>query len=426
MILSRPGPDAAEGEKQAMKSMARESAHFDAGAGRLSGVERLASLIFDRLETGCLRLRFPSGAVREFRAANPSAQSELDGDLIINDWSMIWRLFHRGAVGLGEGYMAGEWDSPDLARLLWLFAANKEIIESRLRPGLGFRLFSRLEFARNRNNRKGSRRNIAHHYDLGNDFYELWLDDTMTYSAALFEHDGEDLDVAQKRKYRALARATGISEGDHVLEIGCGWGGFAEYVIREYDCRVTGITISNEQLAYAKRRLFEAGLSERADFRLIDYRDIEGSYDRIISIEMLEAVGESYWGRYFQKLRSLLKAGGKAGIQAITIENHRFDSERNKVGFIPKYIFPGGILPCDSVLKRHLARAGLRLHSRDSFGPSYARTLSRWSDNFRSSLSAIEKLGFDARFVRMWLFYLAYCEAGFRHGIIDVSQYVAA
>lgn len=409
-----------------MNSMVRESASPDAGVRRLSGVERLASFIFEHLETGCLRLRFPSGAVREFRAANPAAQTELDGELIINDWSMIWRLFRRGSVGLGEGYMAGDWDSPDLARLLGLFAANKELIESRLKPGRGFRLFNRLQHARNRNNRKGSKRNIARHYDLGNDFYELWLDDTMTYSAALFEHDGEKLGVAQKRKYRALARATGISEGDHVLEIGCGWGGFAEFAIREYGCRVTGITLSNEQLAYAKRRLFEAGLSERADFRLIDYRDIEGSYDRIISIEMLEAVGESYWGRYFQKLRSLLKAGGKAGIQAITVENHRFDRDRTEVGFVQKYIFPGGMLICDNVLKQHLARAGLSLHSRNSFGQSYARTLSRWSDNFRSRLSAIERLDFDARFIRMWLYYLAYCEAGFRHRIIDVSQYIAA
>lgn len=409
-----------------MNSMVSEFASPDARVRRLSGAERLASLIFAHLETGCLRLHFPSGAVREFRATKPAARSELDGDLIINDWSMIWRLFRRGAVGLGEGYMAGEWDSPDLVRLLWLLAANKELIESRLKPGLCFRVFNRLDFARKRNSHKGSRRNIAHHYDLGNDFYELWLDDTMTYSAALFEDDEEELSLAQKRKYRALAQATGISDGDHVLEIGCGWGGFAEFAIREYGCRVTGITLSNEQLAYAKRRLFKAGLSERADFRLIDYRDVEGSYDRIISIEMLEAVGEHYWGRYFQKLRSLLKAGGRAGIQAITIEKHRFDSERNKVGFIPKYIFPGGMLPSDAVLKRHFDRAGLRLHSQNSFGQSYARTMSRWSDNFRSRLSEVERLGFDARFIRMWLYYLAYCEAGFRQRIIDVSQYVAA
>ena len=273
------------------------------------------------------------------------------------------------------------------------------------------------------NTRKGAKRNIHAHYDLGNEFYALWLDTTMTYSSALFSDSQKSLRDAQNDKYRALAASTDIRPGDHVLEIGCGWGGFAEFAARELDCKVTGITISNEQLTFAKNRIAKAGLEDKVDLRFCDYRDLDSKYDRVVSIEMFEAVGESYWPTYFSKLHDCLKPGGRAGLQIITIAKERFEAYRKKTDFIQRYIFPGGMLPSPERLDTEFAAADLQLLAREDFAADYARTLAEWRLRFLDVWPEVQALGFDTRFRNMWEYYLAYCEAGFATNSIDVSHF---
>jgi cyclopropane-fatty-acyl-phospholipid synthase len=277
----------------------------------------------------------------------------------------------------------------------------------------------------NRNTRAGSRRNIHAHYDLGNTFYSAWLDGSMTYSSALFD-ESRDLSAGQRRKYAALAERTAIGPNHHVLEIGCGWGGFAEYAASEIGCKVTGLTISQEQYDYACKRIFEAGLNEKVDLKLQDYRDEAGAYDRIASIEMFEAVGEEYWSTYFRQVRERLKPGGLAGIQVITIEESLFGRYRRELDFIRRYVFPGGMLPTGAIMRDLGAKVGLSLQNERVFGRDYALTLVHWRERFREAWPNLKPLGFDERFRRLWEYYLAYCEAGFRAGTIDVRQMVYA
>jgi cyclopropane-fatty-acyl-phospholipid synthase len=274
-----------------------------------------------------------------------------------------------------------------------------------------------------RNTRRGSRRNIAFHYDLGNDFYALWLDPGMTYSSAVFDAAGQSLQDAQDAKYRRLAESLDLKPGHHVLEIGCGWGGFAMTAARDYGCRVTAITLSGEQRRYAEERVRRAGLSDRIEVRLQDYRDVTGRFDRIASIEMFEAVGEERWPIFFNTVRERLKPGGVAGLQVITIEDGRYEAYQRSADFIQRYIFPGGMLPSPSALAAAIDRAGLTLNNVFAFGPSYAETLAAWQGRFQRAWPQIRQLGFDGRFKRLWEFYLAYCEAGFRAGAIDVAHY---
>lgn len=391
---------------------------------RLTPAELVFARVLEHIELGQLRVTFPSGAERSFEGAPFEGGEHLVGEMHIHSWSAITRALRHATIGLSEGYMAGEWASPDLTSLLRVLAANMEALESKLRRAPLRRLRERIGHWFNRNSKSGSRRNISYHYDLGNDFYGLWLDETMTYSAALFEPGTASLADAQRAKYAALAAAVGIKAGDHVLEIGCGWGGFAEYAIAELGCRVTGVTLSTEQLAYAQDRLARKGLADRADLRLCDYRDLDGQFDHIVSIEMLEAVGEDYWPTYFETVKSLLKPGGRAGIQVITIEDERFERYRSGVDFIQKYIFPGGMLPSDSVFKELVRGSGMSLMDQRDFGLGYATTLKLWHEHFMARISEVRALGYDARFERMWRFYLSYCEAGFRQKTIDVSQYV--
>lgn len=385
--------------------------------------EKLFSLALDCIEVGTLTVKFPSGNKRVFSGNNPM-QNELVADMTIHSWSAVTKALKGRAIGLAEGYMAGEWSTEDLTSVLCVFAANVQTMYRRLPLMRNLRFLERMKHFMNRNTRRGSRRNIEYHYDLGNDFYELWLDNTMTYSSAYFENPAFSLSDAQQAKYRHLAEMVGVKKGDHILEIGCGWGGFAEYAVKELDCHVTGLTLSNEQLAYAEERLARLGAADRAEFLLKDYRDMEGQFDQVISIEMLEAVGESYWSQYFSKIKSLLKPNGRAGVQVITIDNDDFDRYRSGVDFIQKYIFPGGMLPSDKVMKEQVEGAGMNLLDQTSFGSSYAQTLQRWRERFVSKLAEVKKLGFDDRFVRMWQFYFAYCEAGFKQKRIDVTQYV--
>ena len=346
--------------------------------------------------------------------------------LTIRSYAFAGRVLKGGDIGFAEGYMAGEWDTPDLAILLETLVNNYDHTR-RLFDGnpltnginwLGHRL--------NRNSRRGSRRNIHAHYDLGNAFYAAWLDPSMTYSSARFEWPGQSLQDAQRAKYASLARMMDLQPGHSVLEIGCGWGGFAEFAAREVGAVVTGVTISREQHDYARRRLFEMGLAERTDIRLSDYRDVDGWFDRVASIEMFEAVGREYWPTYFQKVHEVLKPEGCAGLQIITIQDDLFEAYHARTDFIQKYVFPGGSLPSEARMAPVIARAGLSEAGVERFGGDYAFTLAEWTRRFEAAWRDIarDSAGFDDRFRRLWRFYLSYCEAGFRSGRIDVIQMV--
>ncbi|MCR5878903.1 cyclopropane-fatty-acyl-phospholipid synthase family protein [Phenylobacterium sp. J367] len=344
----------------------------------------------------------------------------------VRNFRFMARVAASGDIGFAEGYMAGEWDTPDLARLLEVLAMNFDELSRLIRGAPSVRLIEWVRHALRRNTRRGSRRNIEAHYDLGEAFYKAWLDPSMTYSSALYLDGRETLQAAQENKYRSLARAIGLQPGHTVLEIGCGWGGFAEYAARDVGARVTAVTISRDQFDYARRRLFEAGLADRADVRLLDYRDIRGAYDRVVSIEMFEAVGESYWPTYFSKLRESLKPGGLAGLQIISIRDDLYDAYRSQTDFIQKYVFPGGALPSEARLRVATADAGLSVVEMRRFGADYARTLAEWTSRFEAAWQQVSDLGFDERFRKLWRFYLAYCRAGFSTGRTDVVQCVLA
>jgi cyclopropane-fatty-acyl-phospholipid synthase len=344
------------------------------------------------------------------------------GVLQVHDFRFVGRVMAAGDIGFAEGYMAGEWDTPDLSALLEVIGLNLDRIK-RLAIGNPFvRFINNITHFMRRNSRSGSKKNIHAHYDLGNAFYEKWLDPSMTYSSARYDNVGQPLSEAQRNKYKALAESMGLQRGHSVLEIGCGWGGFAEFAAKEVGARVTGITISREQFDYARKRLFKQGLSEQTDIRLIDYRDVEGDFDRVASIEMFEAVGEEFWPAYFGKIRSVLTPGGRAGLQIITIDDAHFETYRQRTDFIQKYIFPGGVLPSEAALKPVVDKAGLAWGQVSRFGHDYADTLAEWSQRFQAAWSDIQPLGFDERFRKLWAFYLSYCEAGFRTGRTDVIQ----
>jgi cyclopropane-fatty-acyl-phospholipid synthase len=359
----------------------------------------------------------------------PDGQRLLFGDgagtpiaLTVRDYKFARRVVLNGDIGFAEGLIAGEWESDDLPALLTLLAANAERFMTLLEGGPLGRALNWFRHRRRENTRTGSRRNILAHYDLGNRFYETWLDRSMTYSSAKFDAKIRDLESAQRAKYRALAEHLELKAGDHVLEIGCGWGGFAEFAATEYGVRVTGITISDAQLSYARDRMAAAGLSDRVEIRSQDYRDVQGQFDKVASIEMFEAVGEKYWPAYFAKIAAVLKPGGRAALQIITIKDDLFEHYRNRSDFIQRYVFPGGMLASIPRLREETAKAGLAWRKAEAFGLSYADTLAEWARRFTGRWDDIKALGFDERFKRLWLFYLGYCEAGFRSGRTDVVQ----
>jgi cyclopropane-fatty-acyl-phospholipid synthase len=375
-----------------------------------------------KLEHGALTVALPGGARYLFEGQNPGPAAEF----IIKDLGFAKRLFEGGDIGLAEAYLSGEWDTPDLQAFLYLFCVNHSAVATLL-PGRPFmKLFQRFRHWLNRNTKSGSKRNIHAHYDLGNAFYREWLDRTMTYSSALYAPGDNDLASAQTRKYRALAEAGGFKAGDHVLEIGCGWGGFAEFAASEIGCRVTCLTISQEQYNWAVERIAKAGLSDKVTIKLQDYRDEKGVYDRIASIEMFEAVGEQYWPSYFDQLRDRLRPGGTAALQIITIQERFFEGYRKEIDFIRRYIFPGGMLPTPTKLDSLARERGMTRTGERIFGHDYARTLDDWRDTFRVVWPKLVPLGFDERFRRLWEYYFAYCAAGFRSENIDVRQIVYA
>jgi cyclopropane-fatty-acyl-phospholipid synthase len=378
-------------------------------------VVRIAS---DNWEYGRLAFVLPSGRTLQIEGK----KSGPDARLIVRDFRFVSRVLAAGDIGFGEGFMAGEWDTPDLSALLEAFTANLDRL-TRLMDGNFFvRAVNSLLHSLNRNNKRGSRRNILAHYDLGNAFYSRWLDPSMTYSSARYERPGQSLSEAQRNKYASLARQIGLGPDNHVLEIGCGWGGFAEFAAGEVGAKVTGITISPSQFEFARKRLFEQGLADKADIRLVDYRDVEGRFDRVASIEMFEAVGEEYWPLYFQKIHEVLSPGGRAGLQIITIRDELFEGYRSRADFIQKYIFPGGMLPSETRLRQETDRAGLEWSDIVRFGQNYADTLAEWASRFEGAWDDIKGLGFDEKFRRLWRFYLSYCEAGFRTERTNVVQ----
>jgi cyclopropane-fatty-acyl-phospholipid synthase len=399
------------------------AAALDRPAVRTPAAFRAAVAILRRNWTvGVLIFRLPSGEEICFEGAEPGPQ----GVLVVHDFRFMRRVLAGGDIGFGEGFMAGEWDSPDIAVLLEALCLNLDRIQRLLRGNPMVRGFNKVTHGLRRNSRTGSRRNIQAHYDLGNAFYERWLDPSMTYSSALFGASGQSLEEGQRNKYASLAQALDLHPGCTVLEIGCGWGGFAEYAAREHGAHVTGITLSQEQHAFATERLHNAGLTHLSDIRLIDYRDVQGQFDRVASIEMFEAVGEEYWPTFFCKVRDRLKAGGRAGLQVITIADTLFERYRTQADFIQKHVFPGGMLPSEARLREETARVGLAWNAVVRFGGHYADTLGQWGVSFRQAWEDVRRLGFDERFRRLWLFYLGYCEAGFRTGRLDVMQFTAA
>jgi cyclopropane-fatty-acyl-phospholipid synthase len=375
-----------------------------------------------RLQVGTLILHTPDGATHH---AVGATQPELQATLTVHDWSVFPATMRSGDIGFAEAFMAAQWTTPHLADLLRLLLANRAVIERALHGSWWGSLLHRLRHALNRNTRSGSRRNISAHYDLGNAFYALWLDATMNYSSAWFDGDfGRPLAQAQAAKLRRAIEATGLRPGQRLLEIGCGWGAIAESAAAIDRAEVVGVTLSTGQLAYAQARLAQAGLGERADLRLQDYRDIsDGPFDAIVSIEMFEAVGREYWDAYFETVHRQLKPGAKACIQAIVIRDDLFDRYASSTDFIQRHVFPGGMLPSASLFVRHAETAGLRVVDRFAFGADYAETLRRWRHGFVARLDAVRRQGFDDRFIRLWEFYFAYCEAAFDAGSTDVVQF---
>ena len=388
---------------------------------RVSPSFGVINTLLRRMPVGALVLRDADGRERTYAGVTPGPSAEV----IVRDARAARRIVTKGGIGFAEGYMNNEWDTDDLYSVLKLGMTNLDRVDlgsvpTPLQPAQ--RAWHRMRD----NTRRMARRNIAHHYDLGNDFYRLWLDPTMTYSSALFasEHEpaGEDLTAAQRRKWDRMLDLLQPSRGDRLLEIGCGWGGFAIHAAREAGCHVTGVTLSEEQHDWATRRVAEEGLGGLVDIRLQDYRDVPETYSGIASIEMFEAVGERWWPVFFGRIRELLARGGRAAIQTITIRDERFEGYRDNPDFIQRYIFPGGMLPSPERFEEVATDAGLHVVEPAFFGMSYARTLESWLGRFEAALPDIRALGFDERFVRMWRYYLAYCRIGFESGNCDVMQ----
>ena len=388
---------------------------------------RTALKMLSRLRHGSLTLQLPDGSLQFFGEAGGGNAGRNGAMISLRNWNVFSAALKSGDIGFAETYIAGDWTTPNLTDLLKLFISNRQEVEDVIYGSFVGRLAYRVKHWLNRNTNSNSQKNIHAHYDLGNAFYGLWLDPTMNYSSAWFEGDHtRPMPEAQMAKVRRALRMANVKAGDRVLEIGCGWGALAEMATAEFGASITGVTLSTEQLAFAQQRMDDLQLTNgtSVDLRLQDYRDInDGPYDAICSIEMVEAVGRAYWPTYFQALRRLLKPGGRACVQSIVIDDALFDRYINSTDFIQQYIFPGGCLPCPSEFKREAAAAGLVVVDEFAFGQDYAETLRRWRQAFHARRAEITVLGFDEKFMRIWEFYLAYCEAAFDKANINLMQY---
>ncbi len=398
-------------------ALEREIAASYASSAAVPAHARLVLRMLQKLRHGALRITCPDGTVLAF-----GQDDAVPATLRLDSWEPFAAALKSGDIGFAESYIAGQWHTDDLAGLLQLLARNRAALETAIYGSWWGGLLYRVRHLFNRNSKSGSRRNIHAHYDIGNRFYQLWLDPSMTYSSALFTDPVMSLQQAQQAKYQRICDELRVEPGARLLEIGCGWGGFAELATQQ-GAQVTGLTLSTEQLDYAQQRLAAAGLADRADLRLQDYRDVRGEFDGIASIEMFEAVGEEYWDSYFACVAQRLKRGGRACIQTITIDDALFERYRRGTDFIQQYIFPGGMLPSPSVFRQHARKHGLHVVNELAFGLDYARTLADWHADFLRQRAAVEAQGFDQRFIRTWQFYLAYCEAGFREHNIDLFQF---
>ena len=398
---------------------------------------RSALKLLQKLRHDALTVQFPDGSMHRFGDASAEV---LHATLMLKNWNVFAAALKSGDIGFAESYIAGDWSTPSLTDLIKVFISNRAVVEEAIYGTWTGRLFFRIKHLLNRNSKANSKKNIHAHYDLGNAFYELWLDDTKNYSSALFDTvDGQRMDhtsydgmvQAQHAKVRRALSMAGVQTGSRVLEVGCGWGALAEMATTEFAANVVGVTLSTEQLAYANERMARLGTAALADLRLQDYRDIGTSksetpdepFDAIVSIEMVEAVGQAYWPTYFQTLHRLLKPGGRVCIQSIVIDDALFDRYIASTDFIQQYIFPGGCLPCPREFKRQAALAGFKVVDEFAFGMDYAHTLRLWRDKFLAEKPQVLALGFDERFIRIWEFYLAYCEAAFAKKNTDVVQF---
>jgi cyclopropane-fatty-acyl-phospholipid synthase len=381
-----------------------------------SGSVRLILNSLNNISNGSIKLILPDGEVFRFQGEKAGPEVKIK----LQDLRAFDLILQKSDIGLGEAYMLGYWETHSIPKLIEFALKNRSALQNTLRGSWYKILFYKLKHLSNVNSKTGSKKNIHAHYDMGNDFYSLWLDESMTYSSAYWgEQETMSLNQAQSNKYALLLRQLNAKPGSHILEIGCGWGGFAEFAASQ-GMRLTGVTISQQQYDFALNRINKLGLSSSVDLKLMDYRDITGTYDHVISIEMLEAVGESFWQKYFQKISSLLKPGGSVAIQTITIDNQEFERYRKGTDFIQQYIFPGGMLPCEQALVQIIQKVGGKNLQFKKFGPDYARTLKIWSEAFSSQVEKISALGYSSEFQRMWTFYLGYCEGAFRNGQTNV------
>lgn len=373
----------------------------------------------NRFDTGNLTLTFPNGKSFQHRGAIPGPNAVV----AVRRWRLLYKLLAEGEIGLARGFVDGDWSTPDLSGVLDFGLCNEAAISTATQGLTVAHFINRWMHVRNSNTPRGSRRNISAHYDLGNEFYARWLDPEMIYSSAIFENDSESLETAQERKLKRIVDLLEIAGGESVLETGCGWGGLARHLVGSGAGSVKGISLSKEQIDYARARTRGSNAAQKISFELMDYRSLRERHDRIISIEMIEAVGERYWPIYFEKLRQSLNDGGVVVLQVITIAEQLFESYRSRPDFIQQYIFPGGMLPTVDIIREQAERAGFQLVHHEPFGPSYAQTLDIWHERFNANWADISELGFDDRFRRIWNYYLKYCAAGFRHGAIDVGLF---
>lgn len=381
---------------------------------------RLFLKIMERIQIGHFTLIFPDGTKKEFIGKTPGR----DGVLILRDFAAIPKIISSSDIGLAESYRDGLVDSPDMTSLLLLCIENQNALEAVFKGNYFGMIYYRIRHFFRGNSRKGSKKNIQAHYDLGNSFYKLWLDPTMTYSAAIFKHDEETLEEAQRNKYQRIINTIRPKSTDHILEVGCGWGAFATMAASQTGCQVTCLTLSKEQHHYATELVKKMDLEHLVTIKICDYRDEIGLYDHIVSIEMVEAVGEDYWEQYFNMIEAKLKPGGKAMLQSIYIIDDLFENYRKSTDFIQQYIFPGGMVLAPKIFKKYSMKNNLEIKDFYHFGLDYAQTLKLWRQEFKKKYEQVKSIGFDDSFLKIWDFYYVYCEAGFLSRRIDVAQIV--